>query len=278
MQKIDAHQHFWHFDPIRDSWINDEMATIQRNFLPADLEPLLKKNGLDGCVVVQSAQSDAENDFQLANADQHEFIKGVVGWIDPRAENIEEHLSKYKNTKKLKGFRYVLQGEADRALMLKPEFKRGIAYLGKYGYTYDILIFPDQLNYTEEFVAAFPDQLFVINHLAKPNIKEQKIEDWKDAMEKVARHENVSCKISGMVTEADWKSWKKADFKPYLDVIVEAFGTKRIMFGSDWPVCLVAASYEEMMAIVQDYFSSFSTHEQNLFFGGNATEFYGLSG
>ena len=278
MKRIDAHQHFWKFDPVRDSWITDDMAVIQRDFSPEDLKPLLMENGIDGCVVVQSDQSEAENTFQLANAEKHDFIKGVVGWVDLWAEDIDEKLGALQQFPRLKGFRYVLQGAKDRAIMLQPAFKRGIGKLNSFGYTYDILIFPDQLKHTKEFVATFPDQPFVVDHLAKPGIKDGKIKKWERDMKAVAAHENVYCKISGMVTEADWQNWKKEDFRPYLDVIVETFGTKRIMFGSDWPVCLVAASYQEMMGIVKDYFSSFSAHEQELFFGGNASSFYKLEG
>ncbi len=273
---IDAHQHFWKFDPVRDSWINEDMKMIQRDFLPQDLNPILQANGLEGCVTVQSDQSEAENDFQLANADQYDFIKGVVGWVDLQADNIKERLAYYSKFKKLKGFRHVLQGEPQRDFMLRPAFKRGIGLLNKYGFTYDILIFPDQLGYTKEFVASFPDQKFVIDHIAKPYIKDKKIDEWKRDISEVAQFENVYCKVSGMVTEADWKAWKKEDFIPYLDAVVESFGTNRLMYGSDWPVCLVAASYENMLGIVKDYFSSFSSEEEKQFFGGNARKFYDL--
>lgn len=276
MPTIDAHQHFWKFDPIRDSWITEEMAVIRRDFMPADLHPVLQANGFDGCVIVQSDQSEAENDFQLNNASAHDFIKGVVGWVDLQSPAVKERLESYRQFNKLKGFRHVLQGEKDRALMLQPAFKNGISLLKRFGFTYDILIFPDQLPYSCELVAAFADQPFVIDHIAKPNIKDGKIDEWKKDMQAIAVHENVYCKISGMITEADWKKWKEQDFKPYLDTIVEAFGTNRIMFGSDWPVCLVAGSYEKMLSVVKNYFSSFSKDEQALFFGGNATKFYQL--
>jgi L-fuconolactonase len=176
----------------------------------------------------------------------------------------------------VKGFRHVLQGEPQRDLMLNPGFKRGIEALQQYGFTYDILIFPDQVKFSDELVAFFPEQKFVIDHIAKPYIKRKEIDEWKKDMENIAKHENVYCKISGMVTEADWKTWKKEDFEPYLDVVVNAFGTNRILFGSDWPVCLVAASYQEMLAIVKDYFASFSKDEQEQFFGLNAIRFYNL--
>jgi L-fuconolactonase len=277
MARIDAHQHFWKFDPVRDSWINHEMAVIQRDFYPDDLLPLLREVGIEGCVTVQSDSSEEENEFQLDNAARHNFIKGVVGWVDLQNPGVEDRLAYYQSFRKMKGFRHVLQSERDRALMLKPAFRRGVALLGKYGYVYDILIYPDQLGYAQEFVAAFPDQPFVIDHIAKPHIKDHFItEEWKDAIRAVAAHGNAWCKISGMVTEADWKNWKPEHLKPYIDTVVEAFGTGRVLFGSDWPVCLVAATYREVFQIVQDYFSPFSGDEQAAFFGGNAVRFYGL--
>ncbi len=276
MKKIDAHQHFWKFDPVRDSWINNEMKVIQKDFLPADLEPVLHQNNFDGCVVVQSDQSEEENVFQLLNAEKFDFIKGIVGWVDLQANDIEERLEYYSQFKKIKGFRHILQVEQERNMMLKPDFMNGIGLLKQYNFTYDILIFQDQLQYIPRFVASFPDQPFVIDHIAKPDLKIRRINNWKKGITEVAQFENVYCKISGMVTEADWNSWKKEDFKPYLDVIVETFGIDRIMFGSDWPVCLVAASYEEVVGIVGDYFSSFSKNEQGKFFALNANQFYNL--
>jgi L-fuconolactonase len=276
MPHIDAHQHFWIFDPVRDSWINDEMAVIQRDFLPGDLHPVLKANGVDGCIAVQADQSETENDFLLSLAKGNDFIEGIVGWVDLRADNIDDRLEYYSQFEKIKGFRHVLQGEQNRALMLKPEFKRGISKLKEYSFTYDILIFPDQLQYVSEFVEAFADQKFVIDHLAKPNIKDQKIDDWAKAIRTVAKHDNLWCKVSGMVTEADWKNWKAEDFFPYLDVILEAFGTKRVMFGSDWPVCQVAANYAEMKGIVEQYTANLSATERALFWGDNAIDFYNI--
>lgn len=274
--KIDAHQHFWNFDPVRDSWISDEMKTIRKNFLPKDIEPVLKNNDIDGCVVVQSDQSTVENLFQLTNAMANNFVKGVVGWVDLQAKDIEQQLAHWSYYKIMKGFRHVLQGEKDRALMLKKKFMNGISYLAKYNFTYDILIFPDQLQYAEKLVAAFPNQKFVIDHIAKPDIKNNNITGWKEDMQAIAKHKNVYCKISGMVTEADWKKWKRQQFTPYLDVVVQAFGTKRIMYGSDWPVCLVAGSYKKMKTIVDDYFHTFSENEKAAFYGGNAIKFYRL--
>src|SRR6478609_6446893 len=262
MQIIDSHQHFWKFDRVRDSWINDDMHVIQRDFMPTDLLPILKANGVEGCVTVQVDQSEKENVFQLSNAGKYDFIKGVVGWVDLQSDTVEDRLEYYSINKKMKGFRHVLQGEAQRDFMLRPEFKRGIGLLTRFNFTYDILVFTDQLKYTATFVEEFPNQPFVIDHLAKPNIKDRSLDDWRKDIQAVAKYENVMCKISGMVTEADWKNWKYADFIPYLDVIVNAFGTNRIMFGTDWPVCTVAGSYSEVLNLVKTHFSSFSKAEQ----------------
>jgi L-fuconolactonase len=274
--KIDAHQHFWQFDPVRDNWITEEMKVIQRDFLPADLQPVLEANGFDGCVTVQSDQSLAENEFQLKNAEANAFIKGVVGWVDLRDERVEERLDQYQAFSKLKGFRHVLQGETDRALMLQPEFKRGISLLEKYNYTYDILIFRDQLRYASELADVFPSQKFILDHIAKPGIKAGDIKEWETDIRELAMRPNVWCKVSGMVTEADWHNWQPAHFKPYLDVVTEAFGMQRLVYGSDWPVCLVAGSYKRMLGIVKEYYSAFSEEEQAAFFGGNAVSFYNL--
>jgi L-fuconolactonase len=273
---IDAHQHFWQFDPVRDAWITDEMHVIQQDFMPEHLFPVLQENGVGGTVLVQSDQSERENIFQLTNAGKFDFIKGVVGWADLQSAGVEECLAYYSGFEKMKGFRHVLQGEKDRALMLKPAFKRGIGLLNKYGFTYDILIYPDQLGYSLELVKEFPEQPFVIDHVAKPYIKAGEINLWKHGMQAMALQQNVCCKISGMVTEADWKHWKKGDLLPYIDVVVNAFGTKRIMFGSDWPVCLVAASYKQWIDLLKEYFASFSQEDKNAFFGDNAISFYKL--
>lgn len=277
MLKVDSHQHFWIFDPVRESWINDEMRVIQRDFFPGDLEPVLKKNGMDGCVAVQADQTEVQNDFLLGLADGNSFIKGVVGWVDLRADNIAERLAYYSQFDLMKGFRHVLQGEEDRALMLKSGFRNGIGKLLKHNFTYDILILPDQLQYVSAFVGGFADQKFVIDHLAKPYIKDKKIDDWAKDIRAVAKHQNLYCKISGMVTEADWKNWKTEDFYPYLDVVFKAFGADRLMFGSDWPVCQVAADYGTMKGIVEQYVAKLSANEQAGFWGGNAAKFYNLT-
>lgn len=274
--RIDSHQHFWKYDPIDYDWINDEMAVIRKDFFPGDLEPLLKQNGFDGCVAVQAHQSEQETEQLLNYADQYKIVKGVVGWVDLQADNIEARLAHYQQFEKLKGLRHVLQGEPQRDLMLQPRFKKGISLLSKFGFTYDILIFPDQLRFAKELVKEFSQQAFVIDHIAKPYIKDKKTEEWEADMQAIAQHDNVYCKISGMVTEADWQTWKIDDFKPYLDIVVNSFGTSRVLFGSDWPVCLVAGSYEKVLDIVKNYFNPFSAQEQDLVFGENAVKFYNL--
>jgi len=276
MIKIDSHQHFWKFDPVRDSWIDKTMSAIQSDFLPDDLKPILDKYHIDGCIAVQADQSEAETEFLLGLAETNDFIKGVVGWVDLRADNIGKRLEYFKDFKKLKGFRHVLQGEPDRALMLNPQFTRGINALRVYDFTYDILIFPDQLGYTYQFAKTFGGHRFVIDHIAKPDIKTKNIEKWTNGIKAIAKLENVYCKVSGMITEADWYGWVLTDFEPYLDVVFEAFGTKRVMFGSDWPVCNVAGGYQQMLSVVKNYTSKLSEDEQARFWGLNAGEFYKL--
>ena len=275
MQKIDSHQHFWQYNPIKHDWIDDTMAVIRKDFFPSDLQPVLKENNIDGCIAVQADQTENETDFLLSLQKENEFIKGIVGWVDLRAENIKDRLAYYKQFKAVKGFRHVLQGE-EPEFMLQRDFLRGIAALEEFDFTYDILIFPKHLPAAIELVKQFPKQPFVIDHIAKPYIKAGLTGEWKKDIQAMAQYENVYCKISGMVTEADYHLWKNEDFTPYLNTVVEAFGTSRITFGSDWPVCLVAASYNAMMNIVKEYFASFSITEQQDFFCNNAKTFYHL--
>jgi len=272
---IDAHQHFWQYHPVQHSWINDDMAVIRKNFSPADLQPVLQQNGVSGCVAVQADQTEAETDFLLQLAQKNDFIKGVVGWVDLRAANLRQKLEHYAQFRPVKGFRHILQGE-EPAFMLQPDFIKGIGLLAKFNFTYDILIYPQHLQAAAALVQQFPDQPFVIDHIAKPFIKDGVIDGWKKDITAIAQYPNVHCKLSGMVTEADMRNWKPSDFTPYLDVVTEAFGINRLMYGSDWPVCLVAASYKDMMDIVKNYFSSFTAGEQQAVFRTNATAFYHL--
>jgi L-fuconolactonase len=276
MLKIDSHQHFWVYNKERHAWMDNSMQACQQDFLPADLQPILMQNGFAGCVAVQVDQTEADNDFTLGLAEKNSFIKAVVGWVNLRADNIEERLEYYSHIKLMKGFRHILQGEPDERFMLDAKFKYGISLLNKYGFSYDLLIKPNHLPYAKKLVAAYPDLRFVIDHLAKPYIKAGVIDTWKQDIQALAAYSNVSCKISGMVTEADWQNWKPEDFTPYLDVVFSAFGAKRIMYGSDWPVCNVAGGYEGALNIVENYIGCLTQNEQELFWAGNAIEFYKL--
>jgi L-fuconolactonase len=249
------------------------MQEIRKDFLPADLLPLLNENQVTGTVAVQAEQSDAETEFLLNLANEHDFIKAIVGWTDFFSEHLEDKLHYYKKNDKLKGFRHILQAE-EPDYMLQPDFLKGIGLLQKFGLTYDILVYPHHLPEVINLVNRYPKQLFVIDHIAKPRIKKQEIQDWKINMKLLAAYDNVYCKLSGMVTEANWKHWEQQDFTPYLDTVTNEFGTNRIMYGSDWPVCLVAASYGECIGIVKQYFKSFSDSEQQKIFGLNAAKFY----
>jgi L-fuconolactonase len=275
---IDSHQHFWIYDAERDAWINDEMTRIRQNFLPEDLLPVYAANGVTGCVAVQADQSDTETLFLLALAEKYSsFVKGVVGWVDLRANDLYDRLDYYSQYELLKGFRHVAQGEPDDFLA-RPEVIKGIRQLSVFDYTYDILIYPTQLKAALQLVREVPQVKFVVDHIAKPYIKDKKINTWSNYMRQLAASPHVHCKVSGMVTEADWKNWKTEDFFPYLDVVFEAFGVERLMFGADWPVCLVAAEYEQVLGIVQEYMKrvGFSENDQVKVLGLNATRFYHL--
>jgi len=274
--RIDSHQHFWKYNPVKDAWITDDMKVIQRNFLPVDLWPLLQLNNVDGCVAVQAEQSENETDFLVQLAGENDWIKGVVGWVNLSAVNLEERLQHFSQYEKLKGFRHIVQAEPANDFLLSADFCKGIAQLSKYNFTYDILVFPRQLKYVPAFVAQFPQQAFVIDHLAKPDFIKADFEEWENTMKAVAAYPNVHCKVSGMVTEANWNTWTIEDFSYCLDVVTEAFGIDRLLFGSDWPVCLLAASYQETCNIVHRYFMQFSMEEQGKLWGKNAVDFYHL--
>lgn len=273
---IDAHQHFWQYDPERHGWIDDNMSVLKRDFLPIHLQEVFKANNVEGCVAVQADQSEAETEFLLDLSRENPFIKAVVGWVDLRSEQLEDKLTYFREFSKLAGFRHVVQSEPDNNFMLREDFKRGISLLLKHGFTYDILIFPTQMEAAEQIVATFPDQKFVIDHLAKPYIKKGRLEPWESTMKVIAQNDNVYCKISGMVTEADWQNWQYDDFVPYMDVVMEAFEPDRIMFGSDWPVCLLAGSYARVKAIVERYIGELSEAERQKIMGGTAMKFYNI--
>ena len=273
---IDSHQHFWNYEPEKHSWIDDEMSVIRRDFLSDDLQKVFDENGVDACVAVQADQTTEETDFLISLAENNNFIKGVVGWVDLRSESIEEDLLKYKKYDVIKGFRHVVQEEQDHNFMLRPEFLNGIELLGKYDLCYDILIFPHQLGAALELVKKFPNQKFVIDHIAKPYIKDGFFEGWAVMMREIAKNQKVYCKISGMITEADYKTWTPEQVHPYMKLVLESFGAGRVMYGSDWPVCLVAGNYSIVKALVTDFISDLSQEQQNAIMGGNAAKFYNL--
>jgi L-fuconolactonase len=276
MQIIDTHQHFWNYDPQRHDWINEDMQKIRKNFLPEDLAPILKENKVAGCISVQVDQTLEETDFLLTLAKQNDFIKGVVGWVDLRSAHLEATLNEYQEAKALKGFRHIIQGEV-AGFMLQPKLIAGLNKLPAYGYTYDLLIYAHQLKEANELIKQVsPNLPIVIDHIAKPDIKNSEIAEWKKGITALAQYPNVFCKISGMVTEADWNNWTMASLQPYLDSVVAAFGTERILFGTDWPVCLVASSYSTWLNGIQNYFNTFSNAEQEAIFANNAIKFYKL--
>lgn len=275
MNRIDAHQHFWIFDPIRDNWIDDTMKSIQKNFLPEDLNPLLVENNFSACVAVQASQTEEETNFLLDLAAKNEFIKGVVGWVDLLNDTIVERLDHYSKFDKLKGFRHVVQGEPDD-FMFRNDFRNGIKALKQFNFTYDILIFHRQLPAAIDLVNTFPNQAFVLDHIAKPDIKSAEKRSWEKGIKELAKADNVMCKISGMVTEAVWNSWKADDIKPYLDIIFENFTTNKLMFGSDWPVCNLAASYSQVVGVLESYITQLPAHDQHQIWYENAKTFYNL--
>lgn len=274
--KIDAHQHFWIFDPVRDAWIDDSMAVLQRDFLPADLAPLLQQAGMDGCVAVQADQSEQETGFLLELAAQNDFIKKVVGWVDLAAPDVDGRLEQWQDQPKLAGFRHILQAEPPD-IMASRAFRNGIGALCRLKFTYDILIYPQHLPAAYELAKTFSYQPFVIDHLAKPFIKKQEIEPWKQQIKAMASLPNVYCKLSGMATEADHANWQEAHIVPYMDAVLEAFGPDRLMFGSDWPVCLLAADYRHTIDLVLNYIQTLSESEQNQIMGKTACRFYNIS-
>lgn len=274
--KIDAHQHFWQYTPANHNWITAEMAVLQRDYLPEHLQPELQKAGFAGCVAVQAAQTEAETEFLLRLAAAHPFIKGVVGWVDLRAAHAADRLAYFAQNPLFKGVRHIVQSEPDDNFLLQPDFLRGIFLLQSLNLTYDILIYPRHLPVTTTFVARFPNQKFVLDHLAKPFIKAGRLQPWASDLKKLARYPQVYGKLSGLVTEADWQHWQPTDLIPYLETALEAFGPDRLLIGSDWPVCCLAAAYQPVMQAVQEYITSLSLAEQANILGYNAVRFYNL--
>lgn len=280
--QIDSHQHFWRYSPAEYGWIDESMHALQRDFLPADLKPLMTAAGFDACVAVQARQTLQETTWLLELAAANPFIAGVVGWVDLQSPDVERELEAVADQKKLVGVRHIVQAEADDFL-LRAAFQRGIGLLEKFGLAYDILVYPRQLKAATQFVARFPSQRFVLDHLAKPEIRGNALrpgsghaKEWREDLRRLAALPNVCCKLSGLVTEADWSSWTPDQLRPYLEAAFECFGPERLMIGSDWPVCTVAASYERTMGVIGDYVARCSETERNAVLGGTAARFWNL--
>jgi L-fuconolactonase len=274
--RIDSHQHFWIYNSNEYGWISSDMEILRKDYLPDQLKTELTSAGFDGSVAVHARQSLAETQWLLNLADQHSFIKGVIGWVDLCSPDVEEQLIQFSGNPKLVGIRHVIHDEQDENFMLRKSFLRGIAYLKKFGLTYDILVFPQHLPNTIQLVSQFPEQVFILDHIAKPPIKDQKISPWKEHIEELARFRNVYCKLSGMVSEANVKNWKQEEFNPYLNVVFDAFGTDRLLIGSDWPVCTLAGPYKQIMQVVIDYIRTFPDQDKKKILGENAIRAYDL--
>ena len=271
--KLDSHQHFWIYDATQYPWI-PPASPLQRDQLPGDLTPLLAAEGLVGTIAVQARQTLEESHWLLTLAEHHSIIKGVVGWVDLRSPRVEGDLAALAPHPQFAGVRHVVQDEPDVNFMLGEEFLRGIAALEKFGLTYDILVFPKQLPAAIELARRFPRQPFVLDHIAKPPIKDGGMSPWREQIRELAKAPNVLCKVSGMITEADNAAWKPKDLHPYLDVVFEAFGEDRLMYGSDWPVCLLAGSYAQVFGVVREYIAAMPASAQEKILGGNAAKFY----
>jgi L-fuconolactonase len=272
--KIDAHQHYWNYSVEDYGWIGDNMSVLKQDFLPVNLAPVLVDAGFDGTVAVQARQIYDETKWLLKLSDQSSIIKAVVGWVELCSENVRDQLRECSSHPRLRGVRHVLHDEPDDAFGLREDFVRGLAMLEEFNLAYDLLVFPKHLPLCCKIVEKFPNQVFVLDHIAKPLIKEGAMEPWEAGIRRLAQHPNVSCKVSGMVTEADWSGWKPEDFKPYLDVVFDCFGVDRLMIGSDWPVCTVSAPYANVMDIVCNYIGQLSPEQQAAVLGENARRIY----
>jgi L-fuconolactonase len=275
--RIDAHQHFWRYNPQEYEWIDESLSCLRRDFLPEDLKPELERSSFDGAIAVQARQKLEETRWLLELADASPFILGVVGWVDLQSPDVRSQLVQFAKNPKLLGIRHIVQSEPDDRFLLRPDFQRGIATLEEFGLTYDILIYPRHLSIAVEFVRRFPRQRFVLDHLAKPFIKAGTLHPWREDLARLAESPNVFCKLSGLVTEADWQNWKPEDVSPYLDMAFECFGPERLMIGSDWPVCTAVAPYSQVMDLVIRYLEAYPASVRNAVLGANAQKFCNLS-
>lgn len=273
--RIDSHVHFWKYDRTRLDWIDNNMKVLQKDYLPTDLSGTLNRNDVDGVIAVQAEQSEVETLFLVELAKSYPLIKGVVGWVDLRDPKVADRLSYFSQFPIIKGYRHIVQSEPD-GFMTDPAFRNGIAALAPLNLTYDLLLYPHQIREANELVQAFPDQPFVIDHCAKPDVKHLITPSWKADMQAIARHPNVYCKLSGLFTEARWKEWSAADFYPFLDVVFEAFGTNRLMFGTDWPVILLSGMYVQWKSLLEKYMEHLVPEIKDQVFGLNAAKFYNI--
>ena len=272
---IDSHVHFWNFDAERDSWITEDMGIIRNDFMPSDFITATSETPINACIAVQADQSEEQNHFLLNLAKQSDAIKGIVGWVDLLNPNLEERLSFYKNHTLIKGFRHVLQAETDDFISAE-KLAQGIRTLHKFGYTYDLLCYHTQLNAIQKLVDQLTNQPLILDHCGKPDVKNQDLLVYDRNIERLAKNQNVYCKISGLLAEADWKNWTEKEIFSCFDIIFKHFGVDRILYGSDWPVMLISRPYKDWYNLANKYLAQFSEAEKLKIFGGNASRFYGL--
>ena len=274
--RIDAHLHFWRYNASEYSWIDDSMAALRRDFLPEDAAREMRAAGIDACVVVQTRQTLEETRWLLALARQHSFIAGVVGWVDLRAADLDAHLEALTTHPKLVGVRHIVQAEPDDFL-LGNTFRRGVARLARHGLAYDILVYARQLRAAIDFAGALPDQRLVLDHLGKPDIRTGAFDSWRRDLDRLAALPNVCAKLSGLVTEADWRRWTVEDLHRYINAALDSFGPERLMIGSDWPVCTVAGEYRDVLDVVRTAIAGRPQAERDAVLGGTAQRFWNLS-
>lgn len=275
--RIDSHQHFWRYNAGEYGWIDDSMSSLRRDFLPPDSVREMSRVGFDACVAVQARQTLEETRWLLELADAHPSIVGVVGWVDLQADDVREQLAAVASHPRLVGVRHIAQSEPDDRFLVRPAFCRGIAALAEFALAYDILIYSRHLPAAAELVSRFPEQRFVLDHAAKPPLKSGDLRAWERDLRHLAGFPNVYCKLSGLITEAEWTGWTEAPLEQCLDVVLQAFGADRLMIGSDWPVCTLAADYAETMALVTDWMVMMVSDAQwDAIAGGNAQRFWRL--
>lgn len=274
---LDAHHHLWEYNDRDYTWMSGEMKMLQRNFLVPELEHVMRESGVDGTVVVQARQTTEETAWLLGLAARHPFIRGVVGWVPLASATVEKSLEHFVRQPKLRAVRHVLHDEPDDFYMQRDDFNRGVRLLRGFGLAYDILIFERHLPQTLTFVDRHPNQIFVVDHLAKPRIRDGVVSPWREQIMELAKRGNVYCKVSGMITEANWKAWTAEGLRPYFDAALAAFGATRLMFGSDWPVLTLAGGYKQWMSVFHGFINELSWDEQQRICGGTAMEAYGLA-